>query len=240
MELKQGIMTNQELADWFGVSLGTFKNQKKKKIEELKLYAVFTEERGKVNISEIFIPVYDKNLGKTKQIVLEKIDNVWSQDGLDTCSRVGEKIRDILAAEGIDRADRTIINYTIEGRNKLYGKPFASHGTKGSCIYLWCKRDKETGEYSLLNEEEKKIKQDLQTKYFGDATEKQILVKGMVASGEISEEEAWGVLEEMTNMGDMNFLSFLRELESKIHCQVVRGTLVDRQLYLESGDESTF
>jgi len=41
-----------------------------------------------------------------------------------------------------------------------------------------------------LTEEEQEIKQKLQTKYFGDATEKQILVKAMVEAGEISREDA--------------------------------------------------
>ena len=50
MELKIGTMTNIELAEWFGISLSTFKNGKKKKLEELKLFADFCEEKGKINI----------------------------------------------------------------------------------------------------------------------------------------------------------------------------------------------
>ena len=80
----------------------------------------------------------------------------------------------------------------------------------------------------MLSEEEKKIKEDLQIKYFGDTTEKQILVKAMIEAGEISKEEAWSVLEEMTNMKNGNFLLFLGELQEKIGCKVVRGTLVQR------------
>lgn len=49
----------------------------------------------------------------------------------------------------------------------------------------------------------------------------------MVEAGEIQKEEAWEVLEELTNMKD-NFMPFLGELQEKLQCQVVRGTLVVR------------
>ncbi len=227
-ELKLGIMTNIELAQWFGVTESSFKSHKKKKLEELKLFADFCEEKGKINIKEIYEPVYMKQLGKTKQMVIDKIDDVWSKDGLDSCTRVGNEICELLTQEGIIRKPDTIITYTREGRNELYGKPFMDKGSLGKCTYIWCKRNAETGEYSLLTEEEQKIKQNLQTKYFGDATEKQVLVKGMVAAGEITKEEAWSVLEEMTNMGTPNFMAFLTEMQAELGCQVVRGTFVER------------
>ena len=212
-ELKLGIMNNQELADWFGVTLTSFKSNKKNKLEELKLFARFEEMKGKVDIKEIFEPVYDKQQKKTLKRVVDKIDKVWSEDGLDSCSRVGYEICELLEQEGLVRKPDTIVAYTRQGRNELYGKPFLEEGKLGKCVYIWCKRDAETGEYSFLTEEEQAIKQKLQTKYFGDATEKQVLVKGMVESGEISKEDAWGVLEEMTNMGNHNFMAFLREIQ---------------------------
>lgn len=238
MELKEGIMTNEELAEWFGVKLTSFKNTKRKKLEELKLFADFYEEKGKIIITEIYEPIYQKQQGKTKQMVISKIDQVWSEDGLDSCSRVGNKICELLEKEGIVRKPNTVIAYTRQGRNELYGIPFMKEGKIGKCIYIWCKRDPKTGEYSLLTEKEQVIKQNLQTKYFGDATEKQILVKGMVEAGEIRKEDAWDVLEEMTNMRTGNFMMFLKEIQEALHCQVIRGTLVERNvLSLNSKNE---
>jgi hypothetical protein len=238
MELKLGIMTNKELAEWFGITEASLKNSKKKKLEELKLFAEFEEVKGKVKINKILEAVYNKQQGKTLRKVVEKIDSVWSEDGLDSCQRVGEKICELLDEEGLVRKPDTIVAYTRKGRNELYGKPFLADGKIGRCIYIWCKRNPNTGEYSLLTKEEEKIKQDLQTKYFGDATEKQILVKGMVEAGEINKEEAWGVLEEMTNMGTGNFFAFLQEIQKILGCQVIRGTLVERNaLVLEKGEE---
>lgn len=230
MELKLGIMSNAELAQWFGITENSFKNSKKKKLEELKLFAEFEEIKGKINIIKILEPVYSKQQGKTLKRVVEKIDTVWNEDGLDSCTRVGYEICELLSKEGLVRKPDTIVAYTRQGRNELYGKPFLEEGRLGKCIYIWCKRNPDTGEYSLLNEEEQAIKQQLQTKYFGDATEKQILVKGMVEAGEISKEEAWDVLEEMTNMRTGNFMAFLGEIQKILHCQVVRGTLVERNV----------
>jgi polyhydroxyalkanoate synthesis regulator phasin len=52
----------------------------------------------------------------------------------------------------------------------------------------------------------------------------------MVESGEITKEEAWDVLEELTNMkGRGNFMTFMSELQAKLNCKVIRGT----QTYLE-------
>lgn len=44
----------------------------------------------------------------------------------------------------------------------------------------------------------------------------------------------------MTNMDSRNnFMGFLKELQSTIHCQVIRGTFVDRKptMFLEEGKE---
>lgn len=231
-ELKMGAMSNQELAGWFQISEGYFNHHKEDKLEELKYFANFHLEgnkRKKVVIDEIINPVYSKMGSDNYRKVVEKIDENWSEDGLDSCSNVGNKVYECLVEEGnCSLAQSTVIKYTQKGRNELYGVPFVSGGKIGNCIYVWCKRDKETGEYSKLNDKEIEIKEKLQKKYFGDATEKQILVKGMVEAGEISQEEAWRVLEQLTNMNTNNFMCFLKELQSRLGCQVVRGTLVTR------------
>lgn len=231
IELTIGKKTGKQLAEWFGIEYNSFKNQKKKKLEELKLFAEFYEEKGKVVITKVIEPVYQKGMENVKRKVIEKIDEVWSADGLDSCQRVGEKILALLQEEDntFNRATGTIVKYTREGRNELYGPPFQGGGKIGNCIYIWCKRDPKTGDYSLLTNEEQEIKQKIQMKYFGDATEKQILVKGMVEAGEITKEEAWNVLEEMTNMNRKeNFMGFLKEIQAALHCQIIRGTLVER------------
>ena len=228
-ELKIGKMSNKDIAEWMGVSANTFNKSKEKYLRELADFADFHLEGKKVVIDKIINPVFSKQGSDAYQKVRDKVDEIWDESGLDSCSRVGNEIYEILTEEdeNFSLQSSTVYNYTIKGRNELYGKPFMNSGKLGNCIYLWCKR-KEDGGYSMLTKEEQIIKQQLQIKYFGDTTEKQILVKAMVETGELSKEEAWDALEEMTGMRTGNFLMFLRELESKIGCQVVRGTLVCR------------
>lgn len=239
MQLRLGIMTNKELAEWFGIGANSFTNHRKKKLEELRNFAEFEELRGKVNITKIIMPIYTKLGSKAYQRIKDEVDKEWSEDGLDSCSRVSLKIEEKLKNE-LTIAPGTIYNYTRQSRNELYGVPFQERGSIGSCVYLWCKKTGEgiNTEYALLTPEEEELKQTLIKKYFGDATEKQIIVKGMVEMGEIRKEEAWSVLEELTGMNNNNFIMFLSELQAKIGCQIVRGTLVDRDV--EMIEDSAF
>lgn len=231
MELTVGIWNNKQLSEWFGLTNPkSFTNNKKKKLKELHYFAEFYEEKGKVVITKVLNPIYSKQLGVNLKKVIDKVDETWSDDGLDTCTRVGNKICQLLSKEdaNFNLKSTTVVNYTRKGRNELYGKPFTDGGEIGHCIYIWCKRDPNTGDYSFLTDEEQRIKESIQTKYFGNATEKQILVKDMVDSGEITKEEAWEILEELTNMKTGQFKMFLAELQATLGCQVVKGTFVER------------
>lgn len=230
--VKDKLYTNKELAVWFGISASTFSKNKDKKLEELKRFADYEligEKTKKVKINEVFIPYYSKSGSIAYQAVRNEIDSSWNKDGLDSCARVKYEVKKKLPAE-IKISDSTIYDYTIKGRNELYGRPFMEAGLLGKCEYIWCKKEGEEGDakYSLFTPEEKQIKDELVKKYFGNTTEKQIIVKKMVSDGEISREEAWGILEELTNMKDGNFLAFLGELQAKLGCQVVKGTWVER------------
>ena len=227
-ELKEGIISTKELAEWFGIKPNSFSRSKKAKLEELKNFATYKViSPTKIEIKKVINPIYIKE-SKAYQIIKNKIDEFWNEDGLDSCKRVGEQMQKELNKE-LALAPSTVYNYTRKGRNELYGVPFKERGAIGSCTYLWCKKEGDgvNTQYRRLTEEEEQIKQDLLKKYFGNATEKQVIVKAMVEAGEIQKEEAWEVLEELTNMKD-NFMPFLGELQEKLQCQVVRGTLVVR------------
>lgn len=225
MELSLGLWTNEMLSKWFGIKEKTFRNTKEKKLKELEEYCNFERQNGKINIIEIYKPVYVKKKSKNYREIRNNVDKYWSENGLDSCKHVSNKIMEELK---LPMAFTTAYNYTREARNELYGKPFQESGILGNCVYLWCKRNLETGELSFFTEEEEKIKAELKIKYFGDVSEKQLFVKEMVALGEIKKEDAWQLLEELTNMDDRGFMNFLVELQERIGCQVVRGTLVNR------------
>lgn len=129
-------------------------------------------------------------------------------------------------------SEGTTISYAGVSKRNKYGRNYVSVGTKGRSIYAWGKYD-ENGELVPLNAEEVKIKNELVKKYFGNTTEKQIFVQGMIDAGEITEAEAWEVLDKITNMTD-RYGAFKMEFEEKINCKLGRGT------YLIADKESAF
>ena len=230
MELKLGVMTNKELADWFGIKEGSFRRNKDKKLEELRNFAEFERKKGKIEIKKIIEPVYSKRGSEAYQIVKNEIDNVWSDSGLDSCSRVSEEIGEKCKNE-LMITQNTIYNYTRKGRNELYGVPCQSEGSLGRCTYLLCKKigDGIDAVYEKFTEDEEKIKDMLMKKYFGNLAEKTLIVSMMVERGEIRKEDMYDELKEVVGIeGVSPYVMFLNELKERLGCNVVRGTLVER------------
>lgn len=228
-ELQIGIINNKQLADWFNISGSTFSRTKEERLKELEAYADFEligNKQKKVKIIKVYQKYYHKKGSQAFETIKSKFDQNWSQTGLDSCNRVCDKI---MKNTVLSIAPRTAYNYTLKSRNELYGKPFQSGGELGNCRYIWCKE--EEGELRYLTPEEEEIKTNLIKKYFGDATEKQILVQGMVEAGEISKEQAWEVLTELTNMKGMNFVVFLQELQDKLGCRITKGTEIQKSAF---------
>ncbi len=226
-ELHIGIMTNQELADWFGIKEKSLRSCRKRKLQELKEYADFENLRGKVNITKILKSIYTKG-SKNYNFVKEKTFEQWSSSGLDTCKLVADKIKKQYETE-LNIKETTLYTYTSESKRELWGKAYSSTGgEKGFCIYELCKQV--NNECIEFTEEEQEIKQKLLNKYFGKADEKIYCIKDMIATGEITEEEGWQELKEIINL-DNSYLSFKIELESLIDCKVVRATRVTNKAF---------
>lgn len=238
MVLKLGIMTNAELANWFGVTQGSFKATKAKKLEELKDFADFEEVKGKVNIKEIYYDTYVKRGSKAYEIYKEEFDKEWSDTGIDSCSRVNTAILTKREAD-LKIKESTGYYYTRKTRNELYGVPFMAPGIKGTCEYKWvkCVGEGLDIKYIPLTPEEEKIKKDLHTKYFGDSSDKSVMIKAMVMRGELTKEEAWDAYENISNMTDNAFMNFLTELRTALGgCKLVHGTEIHKFIETKEGE----
>lgn len=232
-QLTEGKKTFKELAEWFGISYGAFRNSKQKKLGELSKFAEYhLDLKGKVIIDKVINPDYSKADNKLR--VEERFVPTWSESGLDSCKRVAEVIFIDLSEsyEDFNLKLSSVYNYVIIARNKLFGRPFISEGELGSCEYVWCKKTKEG--YSFLTEEEQAIKEKLLKKYYGNTTEKQLIVKKMVDDGELKETEAFDYLNTITGMTTDSYKMFLSELNAEIGGYVVKGTLIKMK------DESAF
>lgn len=227
-ELKLGIMSNKELADWFGIKEKSFRDTKAKKLEILKEYAEFESVRGKVNILKIKDPIYIKG-SQNYKFIKEKTLEQWSPTGLDTCKLVSEKIKKKYESE-ITVSDKTLYNYTCTSKRELWGKAFESSGEKGSCVYVWCKQIE--NKLIPLDQKEIKIKDKLMKKYFGTEKEKISFLINTIIDEELEakekeekKEKAFEIYETM-KLEDKNYFAFKNELEMILNSKIVKATKV--------------
>ena len=228
-----GKIKTKDLADWFGISYGSFRVVKQQKLDELKLYCDFEEIYGGINITKIYDMnnvEYIKEGKKNYDIIRSAFDEEWDKNGIDTCSNVAYKVYDKHKNE-LTIADTTTYNYIRKARNELYGIPFLDAGSAGSCIYLWCKKEKTangTIVFTQFNDEEEKIRKDLMKKHFSTDIEKEIFIAEMVEAGEISKAQAYDALCEMKNLNKAGYTGFLKALKEAIGCDVSKATLLIR------------
>lgn len=74
IELKEGKITNKDLAEWFGIKPMTLSKNKEKKLKELEAFAEFYEDKGKIVITKILNPIYTKQASKSKDIIFSAFD----------------------------------------------------------------------------------------------------------------------------------------------------------------------
>lgn len=230
---KDKVYSGKDIAEWFSINPATFSRNRKQYLDILKNFASYRVEGKRIRVLDVYTAEYDRNWNTNYGKIKNKVPEVWNPSGLDSSKRVSQEIQHQLM---LPLTEGTVYQYTLKSRNELYGRPFGDPGELGRCTYTWCKKigDGRTAEIIPLTPEEEEIKQKLIQKYFGDVSEKQVIVKAMVESGEISKEDAWEVLEELTNMkGQGNFMAFLGELQEKLNCMVIRGTNVEANRQLE-------
>ena len=223
-------MTNKELAEWFGgIQEKSFRDTRAKKLKILEEYAEFENMRGKINITKIIKPIYIKK--KNYYFIKEKTLEQWSDTGLDTCKLVANKISEKYYnnKEIKELEDSTKYTYVSKSKREFWGKAFTTEGKLGRCEYVMCKEI--DGKCIEFTEEEKKIKQELLNKYYGnDVSEKLVFIRDMLDSKEITEEECWQELEKMTNMKN-RYNNYRKELEKRIGAKVVRATRVETNAF---------
>ena len=95
IRLKMGIMKNEELAAWFGIALGTYKNNARGYLEKLQKYADFERIRGGVNITNIRLNKYIKNYDVRDAAYFNKeIERCnKEQDGLASIAAIARKVK---------------------------------------------------------------------------------------------------------------------------------------------------
>lgn len=165
-ELKLGKMSTKELAAWFGVSYGSFRNKKHKALEELKEYCRYEAVYGGVKITDIYISEYVNSKTANYELVKAHVPEEWDSSGLDTKKNVSDKIYGKYKRE-LTIQNTTTYNYVCKASDELYGKAkdYEHGGTKGNCWYKLCIIQPD-GSRRLLTTEEEQRRKEIKDKYY--------------------------------------------------------------------------
>jgi hypothetical protein len=172
MKLKLGFMTNQELADWFGITLKTLTNTKKIYMERLEPFAKFKTVRGGVVIEEISIEKYIKNLNDDVRFYLEEVKK--ANDNLASIAGISEALI-ANSPEFHDCSFSTLKRRMRKAGIKAFGVTVdpESKGIYGSREYAWViKLYDKPNHYRHLTAEENELFLSLIKAYCADAPEK--------------------------------------------------------------------
>ena len=156
-KLHLGKVTTKELAEWFGISPGSFRNKKQTKLKELADYCSFESVYGGIIINYIYIEKYIKPTS-TYAFVKSVFSSHWHKSGYDTVARVGSEIYHAYKDKELKNyTESTIKEYTRKAREELYGHVYKDdRGSQGICYLAPVKANK-WEEAILLTTEELEI-----------------------------------------------------------------------------------
>lgn len=229
---------NKDMADWFGMSSdGSFRNQKKKKLEELKDFADFEEVKGKIKINKVYIAEYSKNIDRIKKNIDDDFyDELTPYNGgyLDTMTAVSDRIQSKHEVNmNISQSYHT--NLVRQKRMEEFGKPGNLHQItkKGACEYCWAAKTEE-GDIVPLNQEQKEIL----SSYFKSYAINELDMAAILATeelGVITAEEAFQMLKDRVKeqTGGKKIQDTIMEIKEKYNWTLVRATYMYETGWLE-------
>lgn len=77
-------VSSSQLADWFGITYGTYRRQKKKRLEELKGFCDYEEVYGGVIIKKVYFDEYYKYQDDENRVLKVINDKYFNMDGQGT------------------------------------------------------------------------------------------------------------------------------------------------------------
>lgn len=166
MRLTQGFISTKDLATWFGVSYGAFRNRAESFYKRLEDFAEFEKVRGGVKIIEVYFEVYDKNQHKVDLILAKEIYE--SETKLATMSGMARKFK----SEFDNVKDWSVRSCFSKSRDKLFGDTIVP-GILGSRSRVWAVKVDDNNTYrSLSNKEIETFKQLVKRSQMEDDHEK--------------------------------------------------------------------
>ena len=174
-----------------GISYNSYKNYITKRLDYLKNFAVFEKVYGGVDIKEIIIPYYIKNISIEDKYYVDAIRE--TKNGLATIAGIVRKLkRD--KPEFKDIPEETLYKRMAKAGDRAFGKTAdsSSKGAYGTRHYIWAIKVDDYNYYRFMTEEEEAIYKKIRDKYCKDKAEiieKEALLKDAYKNKEISAQE---------------------------------------------------
>lgn len=187
MNLHLGKMKTREIAEWFGISYGGFRNKKEEKLKELSFYCCYEVIYGGIIITDIYISTYLKPT-PAYDFIKEHFIEHWHKSMLDTCARVGSEMYYVYKDKELKGLKKSTVKaYVAKARLEKFGHVYQNdHGTEGSC-HPEPVIDNHWDEAEKLTEEQYKIyKECLREAYY---SEEDAIIEEAMAINAISESE---------------------------------------------------
>lgn len=239
MELKLGVMTSEELAQWFGTTTAeNFSKHKKRFLEKLKPFANFIPIRGGVEITEIFIPEYVKNLNddveKYKEIVISQPNHLTS------ITKIVEELQEKEEYQNYSTA--TLRHRMSIAGKKAFGETsvIGSHGIYGSREYVWCIKLYEGKQhYRYFTTEEKELFDTITSEFYSgevDKVQKAALLEDEFKETNMTKEE---YLTKKELLGLNFFTDIIYTFKNKTGLQIVKATQHEIEYGIQWSDAET-
>lgn len=221
--LKLGTMKNEELADWFGIALKTYKNSAKNYLEKLKKYADFERIRGGVNITKIHLKKYIKNYDiRNADYFNKEIERCnKEQDGLASISGIARKA--MLEIEELSTYSERQVNSKFSDVALIHYGEYGSidGGITGVREREWAIKLDDYNGYRSLTENEWNLFVEITGKLYSTEAEKVIKKKKLekqLRKREIGIDEYF---EKIDEQGLDSFPQVLVEFKAKTGFQIV-------------------
>lgn len=224
MQLQLGKMSTQNLAAWFGVSQGRFRNASSKFYEKLKDFCDYEKVYGGIIIKEIYYDTFDKKMQeRNNDISIKEVARCQKyQNGLGTtCGMARRFSRDkFFTSEG------TAIRRLTETLLPLFGvtSESFSRGEIGRRDYVWGIKLDNYNHYRLLTEEENKRFNKIIASCYMDSPEKirqEMLLRDALRDKEITSDEYF---EQLDRLGLDTFKDCIFKFRDETGFMVVRCT----------------
>lgn len=206
--------TYYEIAQFFNITPQSFKVHKFEKLEELKNYAIFHEINNSIVIDKVFCSYYLGSLSNRrafKRMMFACMNNNIVNEYL-----LAKEMRKRYSVDLQDYSLKELIYYIRYYFTEYYGNDI--EGLKGKKEYGYFKLERGM---LLPLAAEKQEKDKIIKQWYGNLTEKVLLIQDKINNREIEKEDAWDLLSDMCGLE--SYESFKYSLDRAVAAQLYNG-----------------